>query len=844
MNQQFRQLWQQPQPIHRAVQAALLAMTISTVALQAAPASAAEQQQTPEHAHDYAVAKRYQIAADTLENSLVAFATAAGVSITVPPALAAGVASRGLQGSYTIQQGFDALLAGSGLQAVSTAQGVYTLQKAQAVFTPGAAASTLPEVQVSARTERSLVSEGTGSYTVKASNSATRFERSLRETPQSVSVITRQHMDDQGLTNISDVLQQTPGITVNRENSEGYTFYSRGFAIQNFQFDGVPSLSTDAGNVRDNYSITNAAIYDRVEVLKGATGLLNGAGYPGGVINFIRKRPTAEFQGHVLLGAGSWDNYRGEIDLSGPLTEDGRLKGRVVSVLQDQGSFMDYARSEQSIFYGIVEAELSAATKFSLGLDYQKNNNDATTNTHLPTFFSDGSVARFKRSTNPADKWAYRNHETRRIFTDLEHRFDNDWLLKATLSHRDYSSREIIAGMGSSSASSLINVSDHSAPHGYYVGGAAQFNTETKENGIDLMARGKYSLLGREHELVLGYNFAKTDSKSRRYDGDTDTSISDIFNWDNNATYPSRFDWWSTFDVDVKQSMFYAATALKPLDYLSVILGARVTNYEWSLQNRNALPRTINYGTEVSGEVTPYAGVTLDVDKQHSVYFSYTDIFKPQAYNFNASGQQLDPLTGKSYEIGGKGEYFDGRLNASVAYFQIKQDNFAVLDPTGAATPTGSSAMVAIKGVETRGIELEMSGEILPRWQVLTGYTYRHSVDANDQRVSTNQPLSLFKLASQYRFSGPLNALSVGGSLNWQNGSYFNLGINGNTRKFEQEAYTVVNLNAAYDFNPQWKMLLQVNNLFDKHYYSGIGNYNSAFYGTPRNAMLSVRYQF
>lgn len=827
--------------LHRAVQAALLVMAVATAAVQAAPVHAADKQQGA------AASKRYHISADTLENSLAAFATAAGVSITVPPALVAGVTSQGLEGSYTLQQGFDALLAGSGLQAVSSTPGVYMLQKAQAISSPAGAASTLPEVQVSAKTDRSLVSEGSGAYTVKASNSATRFDLSLRETPQSVSVITRQHMDDQGLTNISDVLQQTPGITVNRENSEGYTFYSRGFAIQNFQFDGVPSLSTDAGNVRDNYSITNTAIYDRVEILKGATGLLNGAGFPGGVINFVRKRPTAEFQGHVLLGAGSWDNYRGEVDLSGPITEDGRLKGRVVSVLQDQGSYMDYARSEQSIFYGILEAELSAATKLSLGLDYQKNNNNATTNTHLPTFFSDGSEAKFKRSTNPADKWAYRNHETKRIFTDLEHRFDNDWQLKATLSHRDYNSREIIAGMASPSAdntASLINVADRSAPHGYYVGGAAQFNTNTKENGIDLMARGKYSLLGREHELVVGYNFAKTDSTSRRYDGDTDSSISDIFNWNNNATYPSRFDWWSTFDVDVKQSMVYLATALKPTDYLSVILGARATNYEWSLHSRNAVPRTAQYGTEVSGEVTPYAGVTLDVDQQHSVYFSYTDIFKPQAYNFNAAGQQLDPLTGKSYEIGGKGEYLDGKLNASIAYFLIKQDNFAILDPSGAATPTGGSAMTAIKGVETRGIELEMSGEILPRWHVLSGYTYRHSTDANDQRVSTNQPLSLFKLATQYRFAGPLNALSLGGSLNWQNGSYFDLPMNGNNWRFEQKAYTVVNLNAAYDLNPQWKMLLQVNNLFDKHYYSGIGNYNSAFYGTPRNAMLSVRYQF
>ncbi|MFJ5446418.1 TonB-dependent siderophore receptor [Methylobacillus methanolivorans] len=822
--------------LRQAVQGAFLIFTMTSATLGFASTAFAEEQKQ---------VSNYQIKAGTLEQVLSDFAGAAGVSITLPPTLVDGRTSTGLRGSYSVQQGFNTLLTGTGLQVVNTTTGVYLLQKTQTVSSQKTSdAATLPEVQVSVASDKNVMSEETGSYTVKSSATATRFNLSLRETPQSVSIITRQQMDDQGLTSIADVLQQTPGITVNRENTEGYSFYVRGFQVQNFQFDGVPSLSSDGGNVRDNYSITNAAIYDRVEVLKGATGLLNGAGYPSGVINFVRKRPTAEFQGHLMLGAGSWDNYRAELDLSGALIEDGRIRGRVVSVLQDQGSFMDYARSEQNIFYGILEADLTDNTKASLGIDYQQNNNDATTNSHLPTFFTDGSIAKFKRDTNPADKWAYRDQKTQRIFTDLEHRFDNDWVVKATVSHRDYTSKELISGMASPSSTGLINVVDHSAPHGFYVGGAARFNTDTKENGIDLMAKGEYSLFGRSHELVFGYNFAKTESRSRRYDGDTDSTVSDVFNWNNNATKPSRFDWWLTHDVDVKQTVFYAATALKPTDYLSMIVGARVTNYEWSLQSSNALPRTALYDTKVSGEVTPYAGVTLDVDSYHSVYFSYTDIFKPQAYNFNAAGQQLDPLTGKSYEIGGKGEYFDGKLNASIAYFQIKQDNFAILDPSGAATPTGGSAMIAAKGVETRGIELEMSGEVLPRWQVLAGYTYRHSVDANDERVSTNQPLSLFKLATHYRFAGMLNKLSVGGNLNWQNGTYFNFAVNNATWKFEQDAYAVVGVNATYDINPKLRMLLQVNNLFDKHYYSGIGNYNTVFYGAPRNAMLTLRYQF
>ncbi|MBO8077100.1 ferric-rhodotorulic acid/ferric-coprogen receptor FhuE, partial [Klebsiella pneumoniae] len=112
-------------------------------------------------------------------------------------------------------------------------------------------------------------------------------------------------------------------------------------------------------------------IYDRIEVIKGATGLLTGSGQPGAALNLIRKRPTRSFAGHVSLGAGSWDNYRGELDVGGPLTDEGNIRGRFVTAYQDKNSYMDRYEQKNSTYYGILEADLTPSTLFSIGMDYQ-----------------------------------------------------------------------------------------------------------------------------------------------------------------------------------------------------------------------------------------------------------------------------------------------------------------------------------------------------------------------------------------------------------------------------------------------------------------------------------------
>lgn len=334
----------------------------------------------------------FDIPAQQLRQALLVFSQQTGQNVMLDGNLDAGLRSAPVKGSYSADQALAQLLAGSGFTfGRSDASTLYL------VPLPDSAGNNIELGATTINSAWSLGSttEGSGSYTTGQTSTATRLDMSLRKTPQSISVITRQQMDDQGLNNLSEVMQQTPGITVNRENSEGFTFYSRGFEIQNFQYDGVPSLSTDAGNLRDNYSITNSVIYDRVEVLKGATGLVNGIGYPSGVINLVRKRPTAQFQGHVSAGAGSWDHYRTELDVSGPLLDSGALRGRFVAAREQQHTFIDYQKQQQDIFYGVLDGDLSDATVLSVGYEYQQNDNDASSTTHLPAFYKNGTPVRF-----------------------------------------------------------------------------------------------------------------------------------------------------------------------------------------------------------------------------------------------------------------------------------------------------------------------------------------------------------------------------------------------------------------------------------------------------------------
>jgi outer membrane receptor for ferric coprogen and ferric-rhodotorulic acid len=260
--------------------------------------------------------KTYQIPAGPLGSALTRFGVQAGVTISFDTEQTRRLSTAGLTGTYSIEEGLSRLLANSGLLAQRQGNGGFVL-----IAGHNESAVLLGTTSISGQS-LDATTEGTGSYTTGSMSTATKLATSMRETPQSVTVITRQRMDDQNMQSLEDISTYTPGLTMRKTGGERPQFYSRGSAIDNIMIDGLP-VAYDT----DTLGTSTMAMFDRVEVVRGASGLMIGAGNPSGTLNLIRKRPTVEPQVSVTVGAGSWDNYRTELDASSALNSSGSIRG-------------------------------------------------------------------------------------------------------------------------------------------------------------------------------------------------------------------------------------------------------------------------------------------------------------------------------------------------------------------------------------------------------------------------------------------------------------------------------------------------------------------------------------
>ncbi|MBZ8142323.1 TonB-dependent siderophore receptor [Rubrivivax gelatinosus] len=765
-----------------------------------------------------AAAVQVDIPAGTLDQVLNRFAARAGFMITIDAALTAGKSSPGLAGRYGVADGLSTILAGSGLQAVGQAGGGWLLRAApaQAPAVVQADAAALPTITAVAN-QLGEVTEGSGHYTPGAIATATRLVLTPRETPQTVSVVTRQEMDDFGLTTIDEVMAHTPGVSIVTYDTERTEYFARGFAIQNFQYDGIPmrrDSSYSAGN-----TLSDMAIYDRVEVLKGATGLLTGSGEPGATINLIRKKPTREFQGQASVGVGSWNDLRGQVDVGGALDEAGRVRARGVAAYQHKDSQLDGHERKTAVLYGVVEADLTPSTLLTVGADLQNNDPTRSTWGGIPIFKADGSFNDRPRSFNNGADWSHWDQYTRTVFATVEHFFDNDWVLKAQFNHQ-INGYDAELGSAASGFPDPLNGSGVSTWEGKYVG-------KTVADALDLYASGPFQLLGRRHELVAGGSLSKRRWTNRGYwAGSTEIADYDAWNgrlpepdWD--ALTPSRNR------ETTRENGLYGAVRWNLRDDLKLISGARVLNYD---------------GPDIdeSGVVVPYLGVVYDLDKRFSVYASGTTIFMPQSAQTEA-GKTLDPQEGRNLEAGVKAEFFGGRLNASAAVFHLKQDNYA--EATGGLTPGGGTAYRAIDGVGTKGFELELSGQLAPNWQLHAGYS--HKVSRQDgEKVSTLTPENQFSLYGSWK-PAAVPGLTLGGGTRWQDKtwgdvSHPTLG----TVRHEVDGYWVVDAMASYRFSPRLTGRLNVTNLFDKKYYTIFSWYSTYTWGEARAVALNLDYRF
>ncbi|QNN55638.1 TonB-dependent siderophore receptor [Diaphorobacter ruginosibacter] len=798
----------------------------------------------------------FSIAAGPLAPALRELASKSNIILSFTAEQSDGKRTSGVSGRHTVSSALAVLLNGTGLRAMQLDNGAFVLRADTSHNTPAhsvpvaaaASANTLPPVTVIGTATASDTTEGTHSYTTGSMSTATRLDLSMRDTPQAVTVITRERIQDQGLATVNDVVQTAPGLTFRRFGPERASFYSRGMYVDNIMYDGLP-VSLDSSNLSQDLLATDMAIYDRVEIVRGATGLAQGAGNPSAAINLVRKRPTKIPQVSVGVSAGSWDRYRAELDASGPLSEDGSLRGRTVIATQDYGGYKRGESSKGQTLYGILEKDLNASTKLTLSALHQESKLHGNGFTGLPVA-SDGSDLGLPRSTSYANDWEHWNKTTNSAFIGLDHRFDNDWRVHLSAYY----------------AQAEVDMQGHYISHNVTTGAYSQLGArnahQERQASAHLYANGPFELMGRKHELVLGASYRNINFDGNSRQGLALNSKLDLHNFDPSAVADPEIPLRDWMDAKITQQSVYATTRLNVADRVKLILGGRLDWFDYN-DTVNTYPNfaantpsvIANNRYSVDNHLTKYAGLVFDLNDQHALYASYTDIFKPQNYR-DASNKLLDPVVGRNYEIGIKGEYFDGALNASAAVFRMDQKNRAYrsTDQTQCVNYPTVTCYSAAGEVRSQGVELEVQGAITPNWQAGAGYTVaiaRYRKDATASNVGelfdTDTPRHLFKLSTMYRLPGDLQRWRIGGSV-YRQGFIYNKGTtSGIPFYITQKAYAVADLVIGWQATSALDVRLNINNVFDKKYYnalSGSAGFPSNVYGEPRNVMLSARYQF
>jgi outer membrane receptor for ferric coprogen and ferric-rhodotorulic acid len=776
-------------------------------------------------------AREYRIPAGPLDEALTRFGRTSGLLLSFTQDQVQGLRSPGLEGVYGPAAALTALLRGTPLQAQAQPQGGYVL-RVLPVVVPGAAArhaAMLDEVRVTAEAERSGVTEGSGAYVATGpSSTATRLALSQRETPQSISVITREQMDDRGFQTLDEVALDATGLSTRQiGGGERTQFFMRGFEVNNFLADGVP-LAFDY----DTQGLATMAMYDRVEVLRGAAGLMTGTGNPSGTINLVRKRPTATPQLTLSGSVGSWNNWRGEMDAAGPLNAAGTLRGRGVVALQDADTFKKAYRHERQLVYGTLEADIAPRTLLSLGAYYNKEDSPGADWNGLPTR-RDGSFYPFPRSTRMTPDWAYWNKENASLFAELEHGFSNGW--KSQLTARVLRSK---MGMLGTYLYPLENTESFGQGAGAYAYQKTQYS-------LDAFAQGPWQAWGRTHEVVIGAGIRQSSDDDGPGGWPADYApVVDPLHWDSSAVAKPAFSALWSRRGHQRQAGAYGTLRLSVSDPLTVLLGARLDSYSYDMLTMSgAWSESTPY--KVHDQLTPYAGLVYTLDAHHSLYASWTSVFQPQNYQ-SARGALLEPVTGRNLEAGIKGEYFNQRLQASAAVFQVNQQNLPLQLPQSACNPTVPTCYAQTGEVRSRGLELELAGQIARGLQLMAGYTYNKAEHVKDSATAkagtpydTLTPRHLFKLSTRYQLPGEWNRWAIGASLRTRSGT--------RTPSYpvRQGGYTVADLMLSYQLSPQLDLRLNVYNITDKYYYQALGStQDNNHFGAPRNALLSARYRF
>ncbi|WP_025458011.1 TonB-dependent siderophore receptor [Neisseria polysaccharea] len=667
------------------------------------------------------------------------------------------------------------------------------------------------------RSYNAIATEKNGDYSSFAATVGTKIPASLREIPQSVSIITNQQVKDRNVDTFDQLARKTPGLRVLSNDDGRSSVYARGYEYSEYNIDGLPAQMQSI-----NGTLPNLFAFDRVEVMRGPSGLFDSSGEMGGIVNLVRKRPTKAFQGHVAAGFGTHKQYKAEADVSGSLNSDGSVRGRVMAQTVGASPRPAEKNNHHETFYAAADWDINPDTVLGAGYLYQQR--------HLAPYNglpadADGKLPSLPQHAFVGADWNKFKMHSHDVFADLKHYFGNGGYGKVGMR---YSDRK--ADSNYTFAGSKLNNAGKA--------NVAGLGTDIKQKAfaVDASYSRPFALGNTANEFVIGadYNhFRSTNEQGRStvasniaLDGFHSVSYVDLIQ---NARAGAH-GYKHTLDTEnLDKFGVYGKSVFHPADGLSLISGGRLGHYK--IESGDG--KTLHKASKT--KFTSYAGAVYDLNDNNSLYLSLSQLYTPQT-NLDADGKLLKPRQGNQFEVGYKGSYMDDRLNTRVSFYRLKDKNAAApLNPNNRNTRYAALGKRVMEGVET-----EISGAITPKWQIHAGYSYLHSQiktasNSRDDGIFLLMPKHSANLWTTYQVTPEL---TIGGGVNAMSGITSSAGMHAG-------GYATFDAMAAYRFTPKLKLQVNADNISNRRYYARVGGANTFnIPGSERSLTANLRYSF
>ncbi|XAH22918.1 TonB-dependent siderophore receptor [Xylophilus sp. GW821-FHT01B05] len=773
---------------------------------------------------------RYAIPAGPLGAALSRFVADSGVFVAADARLTAGKASPGVQGSHTPAAALSRLLAGTGLEAAAQAGGSYTLRATPEV-SGAAEGQTLGLVTVTAQSEQDGTAATVG-YVAKRSAAGTKTDTPILEIPQTINVITADEITARGATSVSQALLYTPGLKVSGY-TENYMLAdetaSRGFAPAPLYLDGayIPYAGSLGGSAQiEPYSL------ERVEVFKGPASVLFGQNQPGGIINMVTKKPSADAVREVRLGVGSYGRTNAALDLGGALGEQQTLLYRVVAVANGGNQQTDYTKSQRLFVAPSLTWKPSAATSLTLYAQLQRDDglSDYQALPAIGSLFPGPNGQRISRdffNGDPHYNDVWRKQAV--VGVDFSHRFNDAVRLQQKLLFIDV--KDQYKGFYLRAfANDASGATDTSRATRTKLDWAQHNNVLSLDNNLEIQA----STGAVRHTVLAGLDYRRF---SRKYVGYNDYASAAINLYaPNYSTVTAAPVLTTRWDNTVDQVGLYLQDQMRWQDFVLTIGG----RHDWAgTDNKDliAADRTRQDDKAFTGR----AGLTWLAGNGWAPYVSYSESFVPQI-GTNFDGAPFKPTTGRQVEAGVKYQPPGSNALATFSVFDIRQQNVLTndLQNIGFSVQTGE--------VQSRGAELEVKARLWKVLDIAGGLTYsdvrttRSNTATDINRQSAAVPQWSAALWSNYLVQP---GLSVGTGVRWTGSAYGDA-----NNSFRTPAYAVFDAALRYDLGQIDSRLrgvegsLTVQNLFDKTYISSCNYAFGCYYGKARSATANVTYRW